>query len=256
MFTWQDGTSGTQRLEAATPRFLSATSPARLSFEVAPPNEVARIRFDGVDRTFTSNIGAVSGFRRFFGSSIEEELRIGPFSPFFTRGSDTSAEVAIVLFQSAPTGFTSGTRVGTARRLIFAAIGNPSLEIGRIPVSRRFVTEGGFTSLGDFTTLSSTSLVTISSDYNTGIFGGFSVARTAPNGGNPERLADLNFKGAHDPATNRLTGTIRDQADRVVGNFEGGLYGPRRQRIAFVYEFAIPETGNLKHIGFLYGLEG
>lgn len=246
------------RTEALEARFLSASQGARLSFERKDRDESVRVTFAEVDRTYAAtNVNPGGSFRQYFGSTTEEQLRIGPLSPFFTRQQSESAEVAIVSYFGPRIGATSRTRVGVAQRVLFAVIGNPSFETGPIPVTKRFLVEGVFTGSPGIGFLNSPpSILNISADTNVGLFGGISVGFRRSDNENPQLLANLELRGAHDPATNRLTGTVRNAAGQVVGTFEGGLYGPGRQRIGMVYEFTIPETGSRRHIGYYVGLEG
>jgi hypothetical protein len=245
------------RVEALDARFLSPSQSGRFSFERSASAETVRVSFAEVDRSFVGSVNPNGNFRTFFGSNNEEQLQIGPFSPFFTRQQSETAEVAIVTYLGPRTGFTAGTRVGEARRVLFAVIGNPSVETGPIPVSKRFLVEGIFTgSPGIISFSGPPSIVDISSDTNVGVVSGISVGFRRSDNENPQLLANLNLRGAHDPVTNRLTGTVRNAAGQVVGTFEGGLYGPGRRRIGMVYEFTIPETGSRRHIGYYVGFEG
>ena len=245
------------RVEALDARFLNSAQGARFSFERSASAETARVSFAEVDRTFSGSLSPNGNFRNFFGSNTEEQLQVGPFSPFFTRQQSETAEVAIVTYLGPRTGFTAGTRVGEARRVLFAVIGNPSVETGPIPVSKRFLVEGVFTgSPGIISFSGPPSIVNISADTSVGLVGGISVGFRRSDNENPQLLANLELRGAHDPTTNRLTGTVRNAAGQAVGTFEGGLYGPGRRRIGIVYEFTIPETGSRRHIGYYVGLEG
>jgi hypothetical protein len=184
-------------------------------------------------------------------------LRVGPLNPFFTNQPTETGEVAVVDYVGPEIGFSSGTRVGGARRRLFAVIGNPSLETGPIPVSKSFLVEGVFTgSPGIMFFSGPPSIVNISADPNVGVFGGISVGFRRSDNENAQLVANLRLRGAHDPTTNRLTGTVHNAAGQAVGTFEGGLYGPGRRRIGMVYEFTIPETGSRRHIGYYVGFEG
>lgn len=245
------------RVEALDAKFLSPSNSARFSFERSVSAETVRVNFAEVERMFTGSLNPNGNFRNFFGSNTEEQLQVGPFSPFFTRQQSETAEVAIVTYLGPRTGFTAGTRVGEARRVLFAVIGNPSVETGPIPVSKRFLVEGVFTgSPGIISFSGPPSIVNISADTSVGLVGGISVGFRRSDNENPQLLANLELRGAHDPTTNRLTGTVRNAAGQAVGTFEGGLYGPGRRRIGIVYEFTIPETGSRRHIGYYVGLEG
>lgn len=247
------------RVEALDARFLSASQNARVSFERRASEEAVRVSFAEVDRSFVGSLSPNGNFRQYFGPTIEEQLRIGPLSPFFTQQQSESADVAIVTYLGPRTGFTAGTRVGEARRVLFAVIGNPSLETGPIPVSKGFLVEGVFTgSPGIMFFSGPPSIVSISADTNAAfvVGGGISVGFRRSDNENTQLVADLRLRGSHDPATNRLTGTVQNAAGQAVGTFEGGLYGPGRRRIGMVYEFTIPETGSRRHIGYYVGFEG
>jgi len=247
------------RVEALDARFLSASQGARVSFERSGQQETMRVSFAEVDRAFITNSSAGGPIRDYSGPASGERLRVGPLNPFFTNQPTETGEVAVVDYVGPEIGFSSGTRVGGARRRLFAVIGNPSLETGPIPVSKRFLVEGVFTgSPGIISFSGPPSIVNISSDTNAAlvVLGGISVGFRRSDNENPQLLANLDLLGAHDPATNRLTGTVRNAAGQAVGTFEGGLYGPGRRRIGMVYEFTIPETGSRRHIGYYVGFEG
>lgn len=244
------------RVDALDARFLGASQGARISFERSSQQETMRVSFAEIDRAFVRT-GSVGGpIRDYSGPANGERLRVGPLNPFFTNQPTETGEIAIVDYVGPEIGFTSGTRIGVARRRLFAVIGNPSLETGPIPVTKRFLVEGLITGSPGLFLSSAPGIVNISSDPNVSLFGVISIAFRLQENDQAQPVANLELRGTHDPMTNRLTGTIRNAAGQVVGTLEGGLYGPSRRRIGIVYEFTIPETGSRRHIGYVVGLEG
>lgn len=249
LFIYQDSLPQVLRTELVDPRYLSASRTARVSFARQDGNSET-ISFGYDDIAFASTgIRSPGGEFRILGEGGDgESLVIGRLTPFFVQQRlDESAEVTLVSYRSVRTARTIDTRVGTAQRQVFAIIGNPAVEFGRIQRSKDYDVSGGFTgdlALGGFFTLSA--------DTNTGIFGVLNASRPANASGGEVRV-NLHLEGAHDPVTNGLSGRIRDrQGGNLIGTYQGALYGPNRDFVGIVFDITLAETGQ-RHIGYAYG---
>lgn len=241
-FTAQDSF----RLALIDRRFLSNDRMARLTFTPQGQNQIIEYRYDNVSLSAT-----VAAFNNpqfsFVGRDPDQEsLVIELATDAAGMLVNGSAEVAVTHYRSARTARTFETAVGTGQRQVFAIIGNPATEFGRITRSKDYQSSGRFT--GNVTMGNRFNL---SSDYNSGLTGAPTLYYVGLDG--QQQRANLNIVGTHDITTNRLAGQVRNgQQGEVIGTFEGALYGPNRNHVGMVFDINLPQTGR-RHIGWTIG---
>lgn len=241
-FTAQDSF----RLALIERRFLSNDQIARLSFSPQGENQTIDYRYDNVSLSATVAAQTNPRFSVVGRDADQEGLVIELATNEAGMLVNGSAEVAVTHYRSARSARTFDTAVGTGQRQVFAIIGNPATEFGRITRSKDYQSSGRFTG-----NVAMGNRFTLSADYNTGIFGSPNLSYVDLNG--QQKQVFLYIEGAHDVTTNRLAGRVRNgQQGEVIGTFEGALYGPNRNHVGLVFDIDLPQTGR-RHIGWTIG---
>lgn len=254
IFTWEapniDFPFGTiTRTNIDEVRFLAPDSTASFAFGRQGNEESFDFRYDDIVASET-RAATADPERRIVALGEEGNgLIVGPLTPQFVAQKAGLAEVAIVSYSSARTPRRQLGVDGNIQRQVFAVIGNPATEFGLLSRSKEYRIVGSFVN-----NLSISGTFILSADPNAGIFGVPSLQSTNFGLGAQLRV-DPFIEGSHDSATNRLSGQVRDrQGGNIIGTFQGVLYGPGRNHVGLVFDIALPETGQQRHIGYAIGI--
>lgn len=246
-FTGQGSLNNGLLIAMIETRFLSPDRSARMSFTPQGDDVTIEFRYDDVALSAAGPAGSNFDYR-FVGRDVDQEnVVIGPLSSSGNTPSGGSAEVTVVHYRAQRIARTFETATGTAQRQVFAIIGNPATEFGRISRSKDYQTFGRFTG-----SLGMANRFTLSADYNSNIDALATLSRLSSSG-LPELQVNVILQGSHDPVTNRVSGRVRSsQQGEIIGTFEGALYGPSRNHVGMVFDIMLPQTGQ-RHIGWVFG---